>query len=70
MVLAGEVGAGGRRRLKTSFALWLKLRPGRRHLCSAAKAFAASLLDSGVSAGADGDTPTTQQVLCDSRYDF
>ena len=38
--------------------------------CTAAKAFASSLLDSGASAGVDGDTPTTQQVLCDSRYDL
>ena len=46
------------------------LRRWRRILaCTAAKAFAASLLDSGASAGVDGDTPTTQQVLCDSRYD-
>ena len=37
--------------------------------CTAAKAFAASLLDSSASAGADGDTPTTQQVLCDGRCD-
>ena len=47
------------------------LRRWRRILaCTAAKASAASLLDSGVSAGADGDTPTTQQVLCDGCHDF
>ena len=46
------------------------LRRWRRILaCTAAKASAASLLDSSASAGADGDTPTTQQVLCDCRYD-
>ena len=34
----------------------------------AVEAFAASLLDSSASAGADGDTPTTQQVLCRERH--
>ena len=45
VVIAGEVGAGGRRRLRTSFALWLKQRPGRRHLCCKAKCAARGCAD-------------------------
>ena len=48
---------------------WLR-RWHRIAACTAAKAFASSLLDLGTSPGVDGDTPTTQQVLCESRHDL
>ena len=37
--------------------------------CSAAKAFALSLLESQTCAGSDGSTPMTEEVIGDFRYE-